>query len=164
MSSRYTELRWDTYLVIQILTNCDERHRTAPGFRAINSGKGLGRSMPGVLSWRQAGGVRTRGCSLCGWISPVASEEIVPALDRSRVLQQIKIAFRAHNCADYPRDSAFHIWDEHERQSNLDREERHWFTAPPLDRTVLGTASGYWLVKVISAECTPPGNLLLSLI
>ena len=81
---------------------------------------------------------------------------------RSEVLHQIKAAFRAHNCKDYPNALPPGL-NLNLPQTRLDFQETSTLALPPLDRTVLGTASGYWIAKVTSEERTPQGTLVLAL-
>ena len=120
--------------------------------------------MPGVLTWKQVGKLRARGCSLCGWVSPEPAEDSGPPLTRADALKRIKTAFKAHHCKDYPNDSAGCQDDDEDEDGAAKEDQGHaCLVSPPLDRTVLGTDSGYWQVRVVSAHRTPQENLLLTL-
>jgi len=107
--------------------------------------------MPGVLTWKQVGMRRVRGCSLCGWVSPIAWEESASPPERRDLLQRIKAAFKAHACSGPP------------KEESPNEDYRFSLAAAPLDRTILGTESGYWQVQVKSAHKSEAGYLLLTL-
>ena len=119
--------------------------------------------MPGVLTWKQVGQSRMRGCSLCGWISALPGEDSVAPLLRAAALKQIKAAFKGHNCKDYPTEPRPPTGIEDKGDPEDASDGPAFMASPPLDRTVLGTSSGYWQVRVTSAHRTRQQNLLLTL-